>query len=67
MTLMQTSFSGNYAYIEGTLPNRPGQSATFYTPLISLNAQEMCLVFHYHMFGTGVGQLRVIAHFTGRS
>ncbi|XP_078692072.1 MAM and LDL-receptor class A domain-containing protein 1-like [Branchiostoma floridae x Branchiostoma belcheri] len=48
---------GSYMYIETTSPRQPGDVARLISPVLS--ADVNCLEFWYHMYGSGIGELRV--------
>ena len=48
-----------YAYVEGSLPNMPGQKAILESPLVHLTSHPLCFSFWYHMKGKGIGSLQV--------
>lgn len=47
-------------YIETSAPRLTGEVARIYSPFISSSYPAECLVFHYHMFGEHVAQLKVL-------
>uniref|UniRef100_W5MY12 MAM domain-containing protein n=1 Tax=Lepisosteus oculatus TaxID=7918 RepID=W5MY12_LEPOC len=55
-----TTGTGNYLYIESSMPRREGDVAQLRTPLLgSSGLHGYCLTFWYHMFGATVGTLRM--------
>ncbi|XP_076292520.1 MAM and LDL-receptor class A domain-containing protein 1 [Lasioglossum baleicum] len=60
------STAGGYAYIDSSFPRRPGDRARLLsTSFPAPNADApMCLHFWFHMFGAGIGSLRLfVRHF----
>lgn len=55
-----TPFQGHYMVIN-TNADVYTKSARLISPLYRLNAQKLCFRFYYHMYGVGVGTLRVYA------
>ncbi|KAI1904928.1 hypothetical protein AGOR_G00010730 [Albula goreensis] len=53
-----TTGVGHYMYIEAS-PLLPGQNARLSTSNLRGSHSPQCLQFHYHMFGSGTGQLIV--------
>ncbi len=52
------SSNGNfYAYIEASGPNRPNKIANLNSPCLYVDATPKSLLFHYHMYGSGMGTL----------
>ncbi|XP_039262787.2 MAM and LDL-receptor class A domain-containing protein 1-like isoform X1 [Styela clava] len=51
--------NGNYLFIEGSKPRTPNDNAIITTPALSAIPEERCVVFWYHMYGNGIGKLRV--------
>ena len=50
-------FPGYFTYIEASRPRKYGDRATLVSPIV--RAKEGCLVFWYHMRGSGIGHLRL--------
>ena len=48
--------SGQYAYIETSSPQRQADQARLVSPPLH---SSRCLVFYYHMYGRGMGALRI--------
>ncbi|XP_078033852.1 MAM and LDL-receptor class A domain-containing protein 1 [Augochlora pura] len=62
----ERSTAGGYAYIDSSFPRRPGDRARLLsTSFPAPNADApMCLHFWFHMFGTGIGSLKLfVRHF----
>ena len=53
--------SGGYAYIDSSFPRRPGDVARLVSVGLpaSIPDSPMCMHFSFHMFGSGIGELRV--------
>ncbi|KRT85486.1 hypothetical protein AMK59_1274, partial [Oryctes borbonicus] len=49
---------GYYMYIEGSTQN-VNDTARFISPIYKRETNNTCLEFYYHMFGSGMGELRV--------
>lgn len=58
--------AGGYAYIDSSFPRRPGDMAKLVSssfPATSADA-PMCMHFWFHMFGSGIGYLKLyLRHF----
>ena len=54
-------FSGHYIYIEATSRNR-GDTAVLRSrnTTVPMEIGTMCFVFYYHMYGSDVGELRIV-------
>ncbi|XP_031788342.1 MAM and LDL-receptor class A domain-containing protein 1 isoform X2 [Nasonia vitripennis] len=52
---------GGYAYIDSSFPRRPGDLARLVSVGLPANNQDspLCLHFAFHMFGSGIGELRI--------
>lgn len=51
---------GSYMYIETSSPRKPGDYARLESPTYSVtDGNGKCLVFWYHMYGSGIGRLNV--------
>lgn len=52
---------GGYAYIDTSYPRRPGDLARLSSKAIPATSADspICMHFSFHMFGSGVGELRV--------
>lgn len=50
---------GYFVYIEASLM-RPGHRARLLSPQLRGSSSAQCLIFHYHMYGSGTGILRVL-------
>lgn len=57
---------GHFVYIEASLM-RPGDRAGLLSPQLRGSSSTQCLIFHYHMFGSGTGILRVLLRRTDQS
>lgn len=53
-----TTGLGYYVYLEAT-PLLPGQSARLWSPSLRGSRGPQCLMFHFHMYGSGIGRLSV--------
>ena len=49
---------GYYMYIETSSPRVPGDNAKLKSPSLKFSG-NMCLSFYYHMYGLGIGSLKV--------
>lgn len=52
---------GYFIYIEGSLM-RPGHKARLLTSDLRGSSSPQCLIFYYHMYGSGTGILSVLLH-----
>lgn len=50
--------TGYYMYIETSSPRQQGDNAKLTSPWLQFSG-SMCLKFYYHMYGTGIGTLKV--------
>ncbi|XP_033726981.1 MAM and LDL-receptor class A domain-containing protein 1-like [Pecten maximus] len=50
-----------YAYIEASSPRQPGDNAIFSTEQQTFQPMDRCLRFYYHMKGSNMGTLMVLA------
>uniref|UniRef100_A0A3B4ASY6 MAM domain-containing protein n=1 Tax=Periophthalmus magnuspinnatus TaxID=409849 RepID=A0A3B4ASY6_9GOBI len=50
---------GYFVYIEASLM-RPGHTARLLSPELRGSSSPLCLLFHFHMYGSGTGILRVL-------
>ncbi|KAJ6225385.1 hypothetical protein RDWZM_003930 [Blomia tropicalis] len=59
--------SGGYVYIDANYPRRPGDLALLLSPTLNPTSDSipLCLKFALHMFGNGVGTLRVKMRYSG--
>ena len=52
--------AGSYMYIESSAPRKEGDYANLFSETYEINktplTDEYCLVFWYHMYGTGMGK-----------
>ncbi|KAF7496233.1 MAM and LDL-receptor class A domain-containing protein 1 [Sarcoptes scabiei] len=57
--------SGGYVYIDSAYPRRPGDRAQLLSPIMNPTSDNMplCLKFAVHMYGNGVGSLRVLIRY----
>ncbi|XP_020298274.1 MAM and LDL-receptor class A domain-containing protein 1-like isoform X2 [Pseudomyrmex gracilis] len=58
--------AGGYAFIDSSFPRRPGDTAKLLSSTFSMTSADspMCMHFWFHMFGSGVGYLKLfIRHF----
>ncbi|CAK8675733.1 unnamed protein product [Clavelina lepadiformis] len=55
--------NGNYVFIEASSPRKSGDIASLLTPQLSVQTSQRCVTFWYHMWGSGMGNLRVFADF----
>lgn len=55
------STAGGYAYIDSSFPRRPGDRARLVSPNFSASSADtpMCMHFWFHMFGPGIGTLKL--------
>ncbi|XP_072010896.1 MAM and LDL-receptor class A domain-containing protein 1 [Engystomops pustulosus] len=51
--------SGFYIFIEGSFPHLPGQVAKLSGPTISKWSRNCTIIFHFHMYGEGIGSLTI--------
>ncbi|XP_041465298.1 MAM and LDL-receptor class A domain-containing protein 1-like [Lytechinus variegatus] len=51
--------AGHYAYIETSLPARPGDRATLTSSVLSSGSNDICVRFYYHAYGEDIGFLTV--------
>ncbi|XP_036953843.1 MAM domain-containing protein 2a isoform X1 [Acanthopagrus latus] len=56
-----TTGVGYFIYIEGSLM-RPGHKARLLTSDLRGSSSPQCLIFYYHMYGSGTGILSVLLH-----
>lgn len=61
MVVKQLNFIvGHYMYIETSSPRKPGDYARLETPAFdATDGNGQCLVFWYHMYGSGIGRLNI--------
>ncbi|XP_015904973.1 MAM and LDL-receptor class A domain-containing protein 1 [Parasteatoda tepidariorum] len=59
--------TGGYSYIDASFPRRPGDRARLLSPnfLATGDNNPVCMKFATHMFGNGVGSLRVLKRVPG--
>ena len=55
------SSTGSYLYLEASSPRRVGDLARLKSPLITNQPLSGCLHFWYSMYGSGIGELRVLS------
>ncbi|CAG2170061.1 unnamed protein product [Oppiella nova] len=63
----QNEQSGGFVYIESSFPRRPGDRAMLVSPLMNPTEESnpLCMKFATHMYGNGIGTLRVRLRYTG--
>ncbi|CAG2108770.1 unnamed protein product [Medioppia subpectinata] len=63
----QNEQSGGFVYIESSFPRRPGDRAMLVSPLMNPTDESnpLCMKFATHMYGNGIGVLRVRLRYTG--
>ena len=49
--------NGHFIYIETSYPRRRGQKALL---LVKLEGKSLCMHFWYHMYGSGIGSLKIM-------
>lgn len=49
--------NGHFIYIETSYPRRRGQKALL---LVKLEGKSLCMRFWYHMYGSGIGSLKIM-------
>ncbi|XP_058153872.1 MAM and LDL-receptor class A domain-containing protein 1 isoform X2 [Dasypus novemcinctus] len=49
--------SGHYIFIKSLFPQQPMRSARISSPVISKRSTNCKVIFHYHMYGHGIGAL----------
>ncbi|KAL0979007.1 hypothetical protein UPYG_G00179220 [Umbra pygmaea] len=54
-----TTGVGHFLYIEASLM-RPGDTARMLSPVLRGSTEQQCLIFYYHMYGSGTGILSVL-------
>ncbi|XP_027199540.2 LOW QUALITY PROTEIN: MAM and LDL-receptor class A domain-containing protein 1-like [Dermatophagoides pteronyssinus] len=61
--------SGGYIYIDSSYPRRPGDKAMLLSPVMNPtnDNKPLCLKFAIHMYGNGIGTLRVSIRYTSAS
>lgn len=52
-------FSGNFLFIETSLPRRRGEKAWLYSPYLDQSPKGKCLNFWYHMYGSHIGSMNI--------
>lgn len=59
--------SGGFVYIDAGYPRRPGDKALLLSPVMNPTSDNvpLCLKFALHMYGNGVGTLRVAIRYSG--
>ena len=53
------SGSGKYIYFETSTPVQSGNTAVLESQVIKAGSPPICLKFHYHMYGNGMGELKL--------
>ncbi|XP_057354250.1 MAM and LDL-receptor class A domain-containing protein 1 [Manis pentadactyla] len=49
--------SGHYIFIKSLFPQQPMRAARISSPAISRSSKNCKIIFHYHMYGNGIGAL----------
>ncbi|XP_025786771.1 MAM and LDL-receptor class A domain-containing protein 1 [Puma concolor] len=49
--------SGHYIFIKSLFPQQPMRAARISSPVISRRSKNCKIIFHYHMYGNGIGAL----------
>ncbi|XP_044084529.1 MAM and LDL-receptor class A domain-containing protein 1 [Neovison vison] len=49
--------SGHYIFIKSLFPQQPMRAARISSPVISRRSKDCKIIFHYHMYGNGIGAL----------
>ncbi|XP_007934543.1 MAM and LDL-receptor class A domain-containing protein 1 [Orycteropus afer afer] len=49
--------SGHYIFIKSLFPQQPMREARISSPFISKRSKNCKIIFHYHMYGNGIGAL----------
>ncbi|KAM6216200.1 MAM and LDL-receptor class A domain-containing protein 1 [Rhynchocyon petersi] len=52
--------SGHYIFIKSLFPQQPMREARISSPIISKRSKNCKIIFHYHMYGNGIGALTLI-------
>ncbi|EPY73883.1 MAM and LDL-receptor class A domain-containing protein [Camelus ferus] len=52
--------SGHYVFIKSLFPQQPMIAARISSPVISARSKNCKIIFHYHMYGNGIGALTLI-------
>ncbi|EFB14977.1 hypothetical protein PANDA_019450 [Ailuropoda melanoleuca] len=52
--------SGQYIFIKSFFPQQPMRAARISSPVISRKSKNCKIIFHYHMYGNGIGALTLI-------
>ncbi|XP_023613828.1 MAM and LDL-receptor class A domain-containing protein 1 [Myotis lucifugus] len=52
--------SGHYIFIKSLFPQQPMRAARISSPVISRRSKNCKIIFHYHMYGNGIGSLTLI-------
>ncbi|XP_016068757.1 PREDICTED: MAM and LDL-receptor class A domain-containing protein 1-like [Miniopterus natalensis] len=52
--------SGHYIFIKSLFPQQPMRAARISSPVISRRSQNCKIIFHYHMYGNGIGALTLV-------
>ncbi|XP_032736758.1 MAM and LDL-receptor class A domain-containing protein 1 [Lontra canadensis] len=52
--------SGHYIFIKSVFPQQPMRAARISSPVISRRSKDCKVIFHYHMYGNGIGALTLI-------
>nr|XP_008000626.2 MAM and LDL-receptor class A domain-containing protein 1 [Chlorocebus sabaeus] len=52
--------SGHYIFIKNLFPQQPMRAARISSPVISKRSKNCKIIFHYHMYGNGIGALTLM-------
>ncbi|XP_053429225.1 MAM and LDL-receptor class A domain-containing protein 1 [Nycticebus coucang] len=52
--------SGHYIFIKSLFPQQPMRAARISSPFISKRSKNCKIIFHYHMYGNGIGALTLM-------
>uniref|UniRef100_A0A8C5VYQ1 MAM and LDL-receptor class A domain-containing protein 1 n=1 Tax=Microcebus murinus TaxID=30608 RepID=A0A8C5VYQ1_MICMU len=52
--------SGHYIFIKSLFPQQPMRTARISSPVISKRSKNCKIIFHYHMYGHGIGALTLM-------
>ncbi|XP_011911468.1 PREDICTED: MAM and LDL-receptor class A domain-containing protein 1-like [Cercocebus atys] len=52
--------SGHYIFIKSLFPQQPMRAARISSPVISKRSKNCKIIFHYHMYGNGIGALTLM-------
>nr|KAF6431816.1 MAM and LDL receptor class A domain containing 1 [Rousettus aegyptiacus] len=51
---------GHYIFIKSLFPQQPMRAARISSPVISRSSKNFKIIFHYHMYGNGIGAITLI-------